>query len=141
MQVLGIDTATEVAAVGIVRDGRVLSDVWERSATGHAARLPALVTRALQEASTTIGEVDALALSLGPGSFTGLRVGLSFAKGVAFASGVRLVGVATLEALATLAAEEACAVAVVLDARRGETYFAIFRRVDGALERVTADLS
>jgi len=141
MLVLGIDTATEVAAVGMMRDGRVLSDVWERSPTGHAARLPALVARALEEANATIGDVDAVALSVGPGSFTGLRVGLSFAKGVAFSSGVRLVGVATLEALAMLAPESVRTIAVVLDARRGETYAAVFRRVDGVIERVTGDLS
>jgi tRNA threonylcarbamoyladenosine biosynthesis protein TsaB len=141
MLVLGIDTATAVAAVGIMRDGRVLSDVWERSPTGHAVRLAALVAAALEEAKATIGDVDGVALSVGPGSFTGLRVGLSFAKGVAFSGGVRLVGVATLEALAMLAPESARTIAVVLDARRGETYVAVFRRVDGAIERVTGDLA
>lgn len=141
MLTLGIDTATEVAAVGIVRDGEVLSDVWDRSPTGHAARLPELVGRALEEAGVAMRDVGALAVSVGPGSFTGLRVGLSFAKGLAFSSELQLVGVATLEALAAGAPESARTIAVVLDARRGETYVAIFRSEDEAVERVSDDLS
>lgn len=136
MLVLGIDTATEVAAVGIAQNDHILSDVSHRSRTGHAARLPDLVAEALRQANVAIGDVDAVAVSVGPGSFTGLRVALSFAKGIAFSSDVRLVGVPTLEALATLAPDDARTIAVVLDARLGETYAAVFRRADGAIERV-----
>jgi tRNA threonylcarbamoyladenosine biosynthesis protein TsaB len=140
--ILGIDTATPVAAVGVVEDdGRVLADVFEHSETGHAARLPILVERALETAGRALRAIDALAVSIGPGSFTGLRVGLSFAKGIAFASGASLVGVGTLEALAATAADRAALIAVVLDARRGETYTALFRSSAQGLERVTADES
>jgi len=120
-------------------DGRVLAEVFEHSGTGHAARLPELMATALAQAKIELAGVDALAVSIGPGSFTGLRVGLSFAKGVAFASGVRLVGVGTLEALATAAPPRFSLVAVVTDARRGETYSAVFRRTAGGVERLVAD--
>ena len=144
MVLLGIDTATTVAAAGVVQGGpeiRILSDVGETSATGHAARLPEIVARALAEAGRRLDEIDAVAVSVGPGSFTGLRVGLSFAKGIVFASRARLVGVSTLEALASLAPPAYGTIAVVSDARRGETYAALFRRTGGVLERITKDLA
>ncbi len=80
-------------------------------------------------------------MSLGPGSFTGLRVGLSFAKGIALANGARMVGVPTLEALACGAPVRFAFVAVVCDARRGETYAAAFRRGARSLERVAPDVA
>ncbi len=80
-------------------------------------------------------------MSLGPGSFTGLRVGLSFAKGIALANGARMVGVPTLEALAHEAPARFAFVAVVCDARRGETYAAAFRRGARSLERVAPDVA
>lgn len=143
MTVLGIDTATTVAAVGVVRDGRALSEVAEFSSVGHAARLPELASAALEQAGLDVADVQAIAVSRGPGSFTGLRVGVAFAKGVAFCGGSRLVGVSTLEALATAAPAGLTEVAAAIDARRGEVYLALFRRrgVDGAVARVTEDLA
>jgi tRNA threonylcarbamoyladenosine biosynthesis protein TsaB len=120
-------------------DGRVLAEVFEHSGTGHAARLAELIASALAQAKVELAAVDALAVSIGPGSFTGLRVGLSFAKGVAFASGAPLVGVGTLEALAAAAPPRFSVVAAVTDARRGETYSAIFRRTAGSVERLVED--
>ena len=122
-----------------MQGGRVLADVFEHSGTGHAARLPELMATALAQAKIEPAAVDALAVSIGPGSFTGLRVGLSFAKGLAFASGARLVGVGTLEALAAGAPPRFSLVAVVTDARRGETYSAVFRRTARGLERLMTD--
>src|SRR5437016_5154287 len=103
MTILGLDTATAFTTVGLVRDGATVAEVAERAGTGHAARLPALVARVLEQSTVTLQQVDAIAVSTGPGSFTGLRVGLGFAKGIAFAGGLRIAGVSTLEALATAA--------------------------------------
>jgi len=141
MTVLGIDTATAVSTVGVVRDARVVAEVVERSRTGHAAGLPALVRRALDQASARIEDLNGLAVSIGPGSFTGLRVGLSFAKGVAFASGTKIVGVSTLEALAVAVPAEFLTIAVACDARRGEVYLAMFRRTQGRVEREGEDVA
>src|SRR5262249_11885348 len=82
-----------------------------------------------------------LGVSVGPGSFTGLRVGLSFAKGVAFSGGCPLVGVGTPDALATRAPARYGRVATVLDARRGETYVAIFRREGDLFRRSGIDVA
>ena len=103
MIVLGIETATAVSTVGVVLDERILGEIAERSSSGHAARLPDLVARVLEQSEVRFREVDGIAISTGPGSFTGLRVGLGFVKGIAFAGGHRVAGVSTLEVLATAA--------------------------------------
>jgi len=125
--VLGLDTATWTAAVGVVRDQVVLAEDVEPASRSHVASLPALVERVLARAGLAIGEVEGLAISIGPGSFTGLRIGLGLAKGLAFAGGVPLAAVSTLEALAAVSGaapgETVCA---ALDARKREVYAAVF---------------
>jgi tRNA threonylcarbamoyladenosine biosynthesis protein TsaB len=141
MRVLGIDTSTEVAATGVVSEGVVLADVVGVSGENHSACLADLTARVLDDARLRIDDIDGIAVSVGPGSFTGLRVGLSFAKGIAFSNRCRLVGISTLEALAWLAPGKNSMIAAALDARRGEAYLAIFRRNGTRLERVTEDLA
>jgi tRNA threonylcarbamoyladenosine biosynthesis protein TsaB len=141
MRVLGIDTATEVAAAGVVSEGVVLADVAGVSGEDHSRCLADVTARALNDARLSIDDIDGIAVSLGPGSFTGLRVGLSFAKGIAFSNRCRLVGISTLEALAWLAPAKNSMIAAALDARRGEVYLAIFRRNGTRLDRVSEDLA
>jgi tRNA threonylcarbamoyladenosine biosynthesis protein TsaB len=85
-----------------------------------------------------LSSLDGIAVSVGPGSFTGLRIGISFAKGIAYAAGRPLVAVRTLEALA-ISAPPAERVAVCLDARKGEVYLAIYHRQNGRLEVVVPE--
>jgi tRNA threonylcarbamoyladenosine biosynthesis protein TsaB len=140
--VLGIDTATWTAAVGVGRDGVVLAEGTHREARSHTASLPALVERVLAQAALRVDDVEAVAVSIGPGSFTGLRIGLALAKGLAFAGGLPLVGVPTLEALAWVAdaapGEQICA---ALDARKHEVYAALFEAAPGGPRRLTPDLA
>lgn len=107
----------------------------------HAAALPTLVARVLADAGVSVDRLDGIAVSIGPGSFTGLRIGLGFAKGLVLARWFALVGVPTLAALAEVAAaapgETVCA---ALDARKQEVYAALFRAVDGGrVERLGPD--
>jgi len=125
----------------VVQDGQLIAEVVERSDTGHAAGLPDLVARVLEEAGVVIEALDGLAVSVGPGSFTGLRVGLCFAKGIAFATGARIVAVRTLEALCATAPADFTVVAAVTDARRGETYAAVFERGSRGLRRLMPEAS
>ena len=143
MIVLGLDTATWTAAVGVVRDQVVLAEDVEPASRSHVASLPALVERVLARAGLAIGDVEGLAISIGPGSFTGLRIGLGLAKGLAFAGGVPLAAVSTLEALAAVSGaapgETVCA---ALDARKREVYGALFRvDEDGSLRRLGPDVA
>jgi tRNA threonylcarbamoyladenosine biosynthesis protein TsaB len=114
--------------VGVARDGAVLAEAVHREVRSHADTLPTLVERVLTEAGCAIEDLDALAVSIGPGSFTGLRVGLALAKGIAFAGDLPLAPVPTLEALAWVAgATSGETVCAALDARKREVYAAFFR--------------
>jgi len=140
--VLGIDTATWTAAVGITRDDRVLAEHVDRESRSHSASLPLLVDEVLARAGLVFDNVGGIAVSIGPGSFTGLRVGLALAKGLAFAGGIPIVGVPTLEALACMAnASAGETVCAALDARKREVYAALFAVTPAGLERVTPDLA
>ncbi len=126
-----------------MRDGRVLAEGVRAESRAHVATLPALTMDVLAQAGLRARDVEAVAVSIGPGSFTGLRIGLAFAKGIAFAGGVPLVAVPTLEALAAAAeASPGATVCAALDARKRECWTALFRIADdGALERLTDDLT
>jgi tRNA threonylcarbamoyladenosine biosynthesis protein TsaB len=113
MLILAFDTATSVATSALVRDGEVLG---ERVST--AVRVLEDVDALLRDAGVEPADIDALAVGIGPGSFTGVRMGLAAARGIAFALGVPVAGVSTLDALAAGAPE---AVAVI-DAKRREVF-------------------
>jgi tRNA threonylcarbamoyladenosine biosynthesis protein TsaB len=119
--VLALDTATAVAACALWRDGHALAERWGRGNGPSAQRVLGLVDEALAESGTTLGEVDAIAVGIGPGSFTGLRVGLATARGLGLALAVPVGGAGTLEALLAGAGPGAVA---VIDARRGEVFAA-----------------
>ena len=147
MRVLGIDTATAIGSVGLADDARI---VVERSGpavpadgrSGHGGMLAPLVRRALGDAGWRAADLDAIAVSIGPGSFTGLRVGLGFAKGLAYAAQAAIAPVPTLDALAIVAdAAPGEFVCPMLDARKGEVYAALYRMGDsGVLDPLTGCL-
>jgi tRNA threonylcarbamoyladenosine biosynthesis protein TsaB len=124
----------------VASDGTVLAEAMHRESRAHAASLPGLVERVLADAGHQLDDVEAVAVSIGPGSFTGLRVGVAFAKGLAFAGGVPVVAVPTLEALARVAdatiGETVCA---ALDARKREVYAAFFRVEAAGVRRLGPD--
>lgn len=127
----------------MARGSTILVDEVERTTGSHAAGLPALVARALARAKLSIADLDAVAVSIGPGSFTGLRVSLALAKGLVFAGGLALVAVPTLDALAHAAdAPVGAVVCAALDARKREVYAALFRMTDaGRPERLSPDMA
>ncbi|MGH7987191.1 MAG: tRNA (adenosine(37)-N6)-threonylcarbamoyltransferase complex dimerization subunit type 1 TsaB [Candidatus Binataceae bacterium] len=138
--VLGLDTGAPPLSVGIVADGRIVA-AMARTGGSHAAELPGMIGELLASANLTIRELTAIAVALGPGSFTGLRIGLSYAKGLVLGTRCGLVGVPTLDAMALCAGTDGNRlVAPVLDARRGEVYGALYRPVGDALKKITGDL-
>jgi len=139
VRVLGIDTATRHASIGICQDNEILAEKTEKQVASHAALILPLVESVLLEARLEVDQLDAIAVSAGPGSFTGLRIGLSVAKGLACATTARLVGVSTLEALARTVVDCSGPIWTLLDARKGELYAASFEASDGKLRRLMDD--
>jgi tRNA threonylcarbamoyladenosine biosynthesis protein TsaB len=135
MRILAIDTATWRCTVALLSDGVVLAERAERTSSNHAGTLPRLVDETLLAAGERLHRDDAIAVTIGPGSFTGLRIALSFAKGLAFAGGYRLVGVPTLDALALVAPPSQGRLCTVLDARKREVYAAVYEREGSKLMR------
>jgi tRNA threonylcarbamoyladenosine biosynthesis protein TsaB len=141
MLVLGIESSTLTASAAVVRDGVVLAADDVRAPT-HSDVLLVTIDRVMKQAGVAPRELAAVAVGAGPGSFTGLRIGMSTAKGIAFAAGVPLFAISSLAALArdAVAAGATGLIVPALDARRGELY-AGFYRIDGvaaAPDRVIA---
>jgi len=127
VRVLGIETSTRRGSVALAVDGKVVSVQTHEEPNAHAERVLGLVERALAEASLTRRALDRLAVGVGPGSFTGLRVGIALAEGIALGLERPLVGVGSLRAMAHAVpvTDERVRVAV-LDARRGEVFVAAY---------------
>jgi tRNA threonylcarbamoyladenosine biosynthesis protein TsaB len=141
VRVLGLDTATWRATAGVVVDGAVRAERFQAARGNHAVTLLPLIDEVLQAAGLSIDDVDGIAVSNGPGSFSGLRVALGVAKGMVCATGAALVAVATLEALARSVAHVANGrtVCPVLDARKGEVYAAAFQVSHNGCSRLLDD--
>ena len=131
MIVLGIDTSTRFASVAIVQDGVVLAESTG-DGRGHGSDLLVLIDAVCVGAAIGAHDLDAVAIGAGPGSFTGLRIGMATAKGIAFAAKCPLWAVSSLAALAhaELLERELATVVAVLDARKGEVYAGTYRRDD-----------
>lgn len=142
MIVLGLDTATNATVAGVLDRSGTVTEVRDDPEPGvrpgHANRLLGAAEAALQRAGLAWEQVDRIAVGVGPGSFTGLRIGIATARALAQGRGLPLVGVSSLEALA-LGAGDAELVLAVLDARRGEAFAAAWR--GGALVLPAAALS
>ncbi|MEL6443560.1 MAG: tRNA (adenosine(37)-N6)-threonylcarbamoyltransferase complex dimerization subunit type 1 TsaB [Bacteroidota bacterium] len=131
MLTLGIETATDVCSVALLEDDAVLAEASLRLPRQHAARLVPLVRDVLAHTGRATTDLDLVSVSEGPGSYTGLRIGVSTAKGLCLATGAALVGVGSLEALAQTAdgvAEPGDYVLAAFPSRRGEVYAAGFQR-------------
>jgi tRNA threonylcarbamoyladenosine biosynthesis protein TsaB len=140
--VLGIDTGGPLGSFGVVADGRLAASA-SRSSASHGLELPAAVEELLEVAGFRFSELTAIAVAIGPGSFTGLRVGLSYAKGIAAARRIAIVGVSSLDALALCAGSglaDGSSIYPLIDARKGEVYTGLYRFVAGALQKSSGDL-
>jgi tRNA threonylcarbamoyladenosine biosynthesis protein TsaB len=130
MRILAIDTALAACAAAVFdTDTRTLLAVESLAMTrGHAEALMPLVARVMDQADIGFDELDRIAVSVGPGSFTGLRVGISAARGIALVSGKPAVGISTLSALAAphIAKRDGNGVVAAIDARHGHLYLQVF---------------
>ncbi|WP_380177727.1 tRNA (adenosine(37)-N6)-threonylcarbamoyltransferase complex dimerization subunit type 1 TsaB [Kalamiella sp. sgz302252] len=128
MRILAIDTATEACSVALLNNGKMTAH-FELCAREHTQRILPLVQEQLQQQALTLSELDALAFGKGPGSFTGVRIGIGIAQGLALGAALPLIGVSTLKIMAQSAwrLQGAKRVLAAIDARMGEVYWAEYQ--------------
>jgi tRNA threonylcarbamoyladenosine biosynthesis protein TsaB len=121
MNLLAVDTSTCSCSVAVMTGDRIASELTSLSSRTHTTHLMAMIRDALARAHTEPAALDGFAVTVGPGSFTGLRIGISTVKGLAFACGKPCVGISSLEALAAACPPHPYAICSVMDARKGRS--------------------
>ncbi len=139
MKILAADTSTSVNSLAVCEDDRILVETIVDCPRAHAERIMNTVDWVLEEANLTLSDLDALAVSVGPGSFTGLRIGVAAFKGLAFATNLQLVPVPTLDAMTHLTPFRDGVVCPVLDARMKQVFGAVFSFESGKRLKLTPD--
>ena len=124
--VLGLDSATDACSAAVLRDGLVTGYRFETLKRGHAERLMPIIRDVMAEAGVSFTELNLIATTVGPGGFTGLRIGLASARGLALAAGLPLVGVTTLETVARAHPSRKLPLLVALDTKRTDIYLQLF---------------
>ena len=144
--ILHIETSTNVCSVAVSEDGQCIFDQVERGGMSHAEKLGTMVDEALSFTDNHAIPFDAVAVSCGPGSYTGLRIGVSMAKGVCYGRDLKLISIPTLELLCVppllgeKIADEASLLCPMLDARRMEVYAGLYNRALKPVRPIQADV-
>ena len=139
MLILAFESSAKAASTALVRDGRLVSQYSQCSGLTHSRTLLPMAEDMLKNAELSISDIDLIAVAHGPGSFTGIRIGVSTVKGLAWAADKPCVGVSTLEAMAWHGLSAGGYVCPVMDARRQQVYTALFEIKDGKPSRLTED--
>ena len=135
---LALETSGQCGSIALVAPGRCLAEYSLNSSLTHSRRLLSDLQNLLIDSGFSLNDLDGLAVSLGPGSFTGLRIGLGTAKGLAMATGLPLLGIPTLDSLAAQLPFNNELICPLIDARKKEVFAALYqRRPGGALQRIT----
>ena len=139
MRILAVDTATISCSVAIVDGGSLTAEFTLNRKETHSRHLMEMIDTILKISGSDLSGVDGFAVTKGPGSFTGLRIGISTIKGLAAASGKPIVGVSSLKALAAQVPYSPNLICPLMDARKGEVYFSRYRFINGRLKRQTEE--
>lgn len=139
MRILAMDTASQTCSVAVIEGLSILAEINERSGETHSRHLMKIVDHVLDLSRCSIHNLDGFAVTRGPGSFTGLRIGISTVKGLSFASGKPIVGISALDALAFQFAYPSMRIAVWLDARKNEVYCSRYRYEKESLKKIDED--
>ena len=142
MKVLGIDTATMMGSIGLIDDEGAIAEYSLNIRATHSERLMPAIDRLLKDSGIMPKDIDGFAVSIGPGSFTGLRIGLATVKGFAMGCNKPVAAVSTLDALAFNLAYAEYLICPILDARRNEVYAAMFKSDGkGGIKRLVQDMA
>lgn len=139
MLILALDSSAAPASVALLEDGKILSEFYINTKQTHSQTLMPMVESVLKLTNKTLDDVTCMAVSAGPGSFTGVRIGVSCVKGLSMTRNIPCAGVSTLRAMAENARQLTGIVCAVMDARCGQVYNALFRAESGKLTRLCDD--
>lgn len=135
MRILAVDTASKSCSVGIVENSHLRIELTIIAGTTHSKHLMDLIHRAIALAGFKMSDVDGYAVTKGPGSFTGLRIGISSVKGLAAATEKPVVSISSLDALASQTIASPYLICPLMDARKGEVYFSFYKAEGGVLKK------
>ena len=139
MMILALESSAKPASAAVCKDGELLGQYFQNSGLTHSRTLLSMADALLRNLELSVADIGLVAVSRGPGSFTGVRIGVSAAKGLAWGADIPVCGVSTLEAMACQTPEPGCLICPVMDARRGQVYNALFEWKDGAPVRLCED--
>lgn len=137
--ILGIDSSAITAGCALCDGDRIIAEEFLNTKHTHSQTLLPMVESMMSRAGVTLADVDAIAITAGPGSFTGLRIGIAAVKGMAMGAGKPCIPVSTLEAIAYNLRGTECTVCCAMDARCGQVYNALFESKNGVITRVCED--
>lgn len=139
MLVLGIDSSSISCSCAIIKDEELISEVYLNTGKKHSEQLLPVIDKALQNAKLKIKDIDLIAITIGPGSFTGLRIGLATAKALAQAVDKKIIGISTLDALAYKAQNYNGFIVPILNAKRNEFYSAVYKEENGEFKKIESE--
>lgn len=139
MKILALETSAKACSAAVTEDGSIVASCYQNTGLTHSRTLMPMVESMLRGADLTLGDCGAVAVAVGPGSFTGLRIGVAAAKGLAFAAELPTIGVSTLEGMALSLSCKDGLIICAMDARRNQVYNALFEAKDGLMTRLTDD--
>lgn len=139
MLIFAFETSAKAGSVALMDDEKLLGESYQNTGLTHSQTLLSMGEDLLKSCGKTVSDVTAVAVAAGPGSFTGVRIGVAAAKGFAWGSGIPCYGVSTLEAMALGYGAWDGYVCPVMDARRSQVYNALFRAEKGVLHRICED--
>lgn len=139
MKILSIECSASPASCAIIDDGKIKASSFVNAKLTHSQTLMQMIINTLDNSATKLCDIDQIAVAVGPGSFTGLRIGISAVKGLAAPANMPCVPVSTLDGMAEQFADRDCVVCAVMDARCNQFYNALFEIKDGVITRLCQD--
>lgn len=137
MIILSIDSSTPIAGIAVADGEKLLGEVMINTKNTHSEKLMPMIERLLQELQLSVQQLDAIAVTQGPGSFTGLRIGMATAKGLAQGAGKKLIAVPTLDCLAYNLAHYPGVICPIMNAQKKQVYTALYRSSQQGMERLS----
>ena len=127
MNILGIETSSMVASIAVLCEEKLMAEYTVNNKKTHSEKMMGVLNKALEDSGIGFKDIDAIAVAKGPGSFTGIRIGMASAQGMAHALGIPMIGVNTLDGLAYNLLESSSLLCPVIDAQRGDVYTSLYR--------------